>query len=127
VVITTLHGIWLQMCCTEKSRDNTSFVTDALAACSKVKGFPDCQLFQVDVLLVNIAGGPLRNELIKGVAIVCDATLHLQTSTCKERCDANFKTKQRHTDRSGLAQLQGPDSLLLTQEAEGFGTLHCRR
>ena len=40
VVIKTLHGIWLQLCCTEKSRNNTSFVTGALAACSKVKGFP---------------------------------------------------------------------------------------
>ncbi len=56
----------------------TSFVTGALAASSKVEGLPDCQLRQVSVCLVNVAGGPLRYELIKGVAIVGDATLDLQ-------------------------------------------------
>ncbi len=94
MVINTLYGIYLQLCCSEKSRDNTSFVTSALAARSKVKGFPDRQLRQVDVLLVNIAGCPLRNELIKGVAIVCDAALHLQ---------------QAHAQK-GVMQPSGPSS-----------------
>lgn len=84
VVIDTLYGTCIHLCCSEKSRNNTSFVTGALAACSKVKCFPDCQLSQVDVLLVNIAGCPLRNELIKGVAIVCDAALHLQQARAQK-------------------------------------------
>ena len=61
----------------------TSLVACALASCSKVEGLPDCQLCQVYVLLVNVAGGPFRNELIKGVAIVGDATLRLQPSAAR--------------------------------------------
>ena len=59
----------------------TSFVACALAAGSKVKGLSDSQLCQVGVLLVNVAGGPLRNEVLEGVPIVGDVTLDLQQQT----------------------------------------------
>ena len=107
MVINTLYGIYLQLCCSEKSRDNTSFVTSALAARSKVKGFPDRQLRQVDVLLVNIAGGPFRNELIKGVAIVCDAALHLQEAHAPKGVNASFRIKWLlHTETSTSTSTQ---------------------
>ena len=107
VVINTMCGIWLQLCYTEKSRNNTSFVTGALAACSKVKGLPDCQLRQVDVLLVNIAGSPLRNELIKGVAIVCDAALHLQQAHAQQGVTPTLRPSSCRTQRCQQAQAHG--------------------
>ena len=61
----------------------TAFVTCALTASSKVKGFPDCQLCQVGVSLINVAGSPFWNEVIKGVTIVGDATLDLQVTLAK--------------------------------------------
>ena len=107
MVINTLYGIYLQLCCSEKSRDNTSFVTSALAARSKVKGFPDRQLRQVDVLLVNIAGCPLRNELIKGVAIVCDAALHLQQAHAQKGVMQASASSGCCTHRCQQAQAHG--------------------
>lgn len=110
VVINTMYGSCSWLCCTEKSKDHTSFVTGALAACSKVECFPDGQLCQVNVLLVDIAGGPLRNELIKGVAIVRDATLHLQQAHAKKilkqpsgpsGCRTQGRRQGKHTDTQG--------------------------
>ncbi len=99
------------MCCTEKSRNNTSFVAGALAACSKVEGFPDRQLCQVNVLLVNIAGGPLRNELIKGVAIVCDAALHLQQAHAQKGVMQASASSGCCTHRCQQAQAHGHTKL----------------
>ena len=82
-------------------------MTGALAACSKVKGFPDCQLRQVNVLLVDIAGGPLRNELIEGVAIVCDAALHLQQTHAQKGVMHISGPSGCHTHRCQQAQAHG--------------------
>lgn len=57
--------------------DSTCFVACALAARSKVECLPDCQLCQVGVCLINVAGSSFRDELIKCVAIVGDAALDL--------------------------------------------------
>lgn len=56
----------------------TCFVACALATGSKVKGFSDCQLCQVSVCLINVAGSSFRDELVKCVAIVGDVSLDLQ-------------------------------------------------
>lgn len=56
----------------------TSFVACALAASCKVKGFSNCQLGKVGVSLIYVAGSSLRNELVKGVAVVGDVSLDLQ-------------------------------------------------
>lgn len=60
-----------------KDETSTCFVASALAASPKVKGFPHCQLCQVGVCLINVAGSPFRDEIIKCVAIVGDAPLDL--------------------------------------------------
>lgn len=57
--------------------DSTCFVASALAASSKVERLADCQLCQVGVCLINVAGSSFRDELIKCVAVIGDAALDL--------------------------------------------------
>lgn len=57
--------------------DSTCFVACALAASSKVECLPDCQLCQVGVCLIDVAGSSFRDEFIKRVAIIGDAALDL--------------------------------------------------
>lgn len=58
----------------------TCFVAGALATSSKVKRFPDCQLRQVAVCLVDIGSCPLRDELLEAVPIVGDLAMRLHSS-----------------------------------------------
>ena len=64
--------------CKQKDATCTCFVAGTLAASAKVKGFSHCQLSQVGVCLINVAGSPFRNELVKCVTIVGNAPLDLQ-------------------------------------------------
>lgn len=58
----------------------TCFVTSALAASSKVKGFSHCELRQVAVCLVDVGSRPLRDELLETVPIVADLAMCLHSS-----------------------------------------------
>ena len=68
--------------CVQRAKDeiSTCFVASALAASAEVKGFSHCQLSQMGVCLINVAGSPFRDELVKGVTIVGDAPLDLHHS-----------------------------------------------
>lgn len=63
-----------------KDEPHTSLATNSLAASCKVKGFPDCQLRQVLILLLNIHCCALRQELSQGSAIVQDVAIDLKTT-----------------------------------------------
>lgn len=79
---------WLLYCCTLNSKQRwhvrhkqpTSLATDSLTASGKVKGFPDCQLRQVLILLLDVNCCALRQELSQGSAIVQDLAVYLETT-----------------------------------------------
>ena len=60
----------------------------ALDTSSKVHGFPDSQLWQVQVRLLDVGGCPLGHKLVKGGAIVGDVAsdLHEEHGAWQERC-----------------------------------------
>ena len=55
----------------------TSFVANALTPGCKVQGLPHSQLSLMQVVLVHICCCVHSLELIKALAIVCNAALHL--------------------------------------------------
>lgn len=63
-----------------KEEQHTSLATNSLTASCKVKGFPDCQLRQVLILLLHINCRALRQELSQGSTIVQDLALYLETT-----------------------------------------------
>lgn len=65
-----LHGLSLKI-------SLTCLVTNALTSGSKVKGLSDCELWLMQVVLVNVGSGVCSTELIKASSIVCDAACHL--------------------------------------------------
>ena len=58
----------------------TSLAANSLTASCEVKGFPDCQLRQVLILLLHVNRCPLRQELSQGRAIVQDVPLYMETT-----------------------------------------------
>lgn len=65
--------------CAAEASVPTCFVASALAASSKVKGLPHCQLRKMGVGLVDVCSRPLWDELTEAVPIVSDLAMHLYT------------------------------------------------
>ena len=66
-----------------KDKQHTSLATNSLTASCEVKRLPDRQLRQMLILLLNVHGCALRQELSQRGAIVQDIAIDLETAVCQ--------------------------------------------
>ena len=95
----------------------TLFVACAQAACSKVERLPDSQLCLVLIHLADVRTRACNLEILKRLAIVCDAATNLTYSTHKRQQGTGQYTPKNASRTAMLAATMQDYSMASSQQS----------